>query len=578
MRLPGLSLMALFSLVSMSVPPVSLAAEPAGPLYDVVVANGKVVDGSGNPWFYADVAISNRHIAKIGKVDPKLGKKVIDAKGMVVTPGFIDLHTHTDLPVIADGNAESAVRQGVTLDVIGESETVAPLKGAVLEEYKEEAKRRDGVDVDWTTLEGYFHRLSQKGASINIASSVSPQQVRRVVVGFEDRRATAAEIEQMKQLVAQAMQEGAVNLSTAFTGGGYKYEDEMVAMAKVVASYGGYYGTHIGGEGAQIDEELDKAIHLAEVTGIPVHIYHIKVRGKNNFGRVREIIKKIDAARARGLDITANQYPYTAMQHPWARLFPSWVQAMPRKEAIAKLSERAFRDKIKADKEFPEYINEHGGWEGIVGTVFKTPKNKEYEGKSILEISQLRGHADPAETCFDLIVEEGAFVPGVHHTMSEDDVKFVMQVPWVSIASDGSAVNLSVPGKPHPRSFGTNVRVLGKYVRDDKILTLEDAVRKMTSLPAQTLRLKDRGLLKEGYWADVVVFDPATVSDPATYENPQQYAKGVPFVLVNGTVVVDNGNHTGARPGMIVYGPGKTGGDAQTHGVGSQPRAERTSQ
>src|SRR5262245_6789440 len=291
-----------------------------GGAYDIIIANGKIVDGSGNPWFYADVAIKNGKIAKIGKVDPKAGKRVIDAKGMVVSPGFIDLHTHTDMPVLADGNTESAVRQGVTLDVIGESSTVAPLKGIVLEEYKEEAKRRSGVDVDWTTLDGYFRRLAKKGASINIASSVSPQQVRRVVVGYENRPATATEIEQMKQLVTQAMEEGAVNLSTAFTGGGYRHADEMIAMAKVVASYGGYYGTHIGGEGEQIDEELNKAIRIAEETGIPVHIYHIKVRGKHNFGQVKELIRKIEAARGRGLDITANQYPYTAMQHPWGRL------------------------------------------------------------------------------------------------------------------------------------------------------------------------------------------------------------------------------------------------------------------
>jgi N-acyl-D-amino-acid deacylase len=498
--------------------------------YDVVITNGRVIDGTGNPWFYGDLAIKGSKIVKIGKIDSKSGKRVIDAKGMAVSPGFIDLHTHTDLPALADGNAESKVRQGVTLDVIGESSTVAPLRGAVLEEYKEQAKRRAGVDVDWTTLEGYFKRLGKKGSSMNIASSVSPQQIRKVVVGFEDRPATPAEIERMNQLVIQAMEEGAVNLSTAFTGGGYKYADEMIAMTKIVARYGGYYGTHIGGEGEQINEELDKALRIAEETGIPVHIYHIKVRGKNNFGKVKEVIKKIDAARARGLDITANQYPYTAMQHPWARLFPTWVQNMPRKEAIAKLKDRAFRDKIKGDHEFPEYVNEHGGWEGIVGTVFTLQQNKQYEGKTILEISKLRKQADPAETCFDLIVEEGAFIPGVHHTMSEDDVKFVMQVPWVSIASDGSALNLKEPGKPHPRSYGTNARVLGKYVREEKVLTLEDAVRKMTSLPAQTLKLKDRGMLKEGYWADVVIFDPATVSDPATYENPQQYAKGIPFV------------------------------------------------
>jgi N-acyl-D-amino-acid deacylase len=555
MPIRDLSLTTVLSLFALLSCPVGLQA--ADPSYDVVIANGKIVDGSGNPWFYGNVAIENGRIARIGKFDPTLGKRVIDAKGMVVSPGFIDLHTHTDMPVLADGNAESKVRQGVTLDVIGESQTVAPLKGGVLEEYKEEAKRRAGVDVDWTTLDGYFRRLSKSHTSINIASSVSPQQVRKLVVGFDDRPATKAEIEEMTKLVTQAMEEGAVNLSTAFTGGGYKYEDEMVAMAKVVASYGGYYGTHIGGEGAQIDEELDKALKIAEETGIAVHIYHIKVRGKNNFGRVKDIIKKIDAARARGLDVTANQYPYTAMEHPWARLFPSWVQAMPRRDAIAKLKERAFRDKIKADEEFGEYINEHGGWEGIVGTVFNVAKNKEYEGKTILEISKLRGDSDPAETCFDLVVEEGAFVPGVHHTMSQDDVKFVMQVPWVSIASDGSALNLTVPGKPHPRSFGTNVRVLGKYVRTDKVLTLEDAVRKMTSLPAQILRLKDRGMLKEGYWADVVVFDPDTVSDPATYQNPQQYAKGVPFVFVNGAVVIDGGNHTGARPGKVIYGPGR---------------------
>jgi N-acyl-D-amino-acid deacylase len=376
---------------------LSFAADNAKPrsasgvVYDVVIVNGQVIDGSGNPWFYGDVAVKGGKIVKIGRVDPKSGKKVIDAKGMAVSPGFIDLHTHTDMTVLADGNAESKIRQGVTLDVIGESSTVAPLKGALLEEYKEEAKRRSEVDVDWTTLDGYFRRLNKKGSSINIASSVSPQQVRKVVIGYEDRPATAAEIEKMKQLVAQAMEEGAVNLSTAFTGGGYKYADEMIAMSKVVAKYGGYYGTHIGGEGEQVMEELDKAIRIAEETGIPVHIYHIKVRGKNNFGKVKEVMQKIEAARARGLDITANQYPYTAMEHPWARLFPTWVQDMPRKDAIAKLKDRAFRDKIKADKEFAEYVNEHGGWEGIVGTVFNKPDNKQYEGKTILEISKLRG-------------------------------------------------------------------------------------------------------------------------------------------------------------------------------------------
>jgi len=539
-----------------------------GQIYDVVIVNGKVIDGSGNPWFHADIGVKGGKIAKIGKVDPKSAKRIIDAKGMAVSPGFIDLHTHSDMWLLVDGNAESKVRQGVTFDVIGESSTVAPLKGAVLEEYREEQKRRVGVEPDWATLEGYFRRLSKKGSSINVASGVSPQQVRRVVIGFEDRPATPGEIEKMKGLIAQAMEEGAVNISTAFTGGGYKYADEMIAMASVAARYGAYYGTHIGGEGEQIMEELDKAIRIAEETKIPVHIYHIKVRGKNNFGKIKEVIQKIEAARARGLDITANQYPYTAMQHPWHRLFPTWAQNMPRKEAIAKLKDRAFRDKIKADHEFAEYVSEHGGWEGIVGTVFMKPENKQYEGKTILEVAKVRGQSDPAETCFDLIIEEGAFVPGVHHTMSEDDIKYAMQIPWVSIASDGSALNLNAPGKPHPRSYGTNPRVLGKYVREERILSLEDAVRKMTSLPAQTLRLKDRGLLKDGYWADIVVFDPSTVADTATYDNPHQYPKGVSYVLVNGRAVIDSGNHTGARAGKIIYGPGKNGPTRQPKGKG----------
>jgi N-acyl-D-amino-acid deacylase len=288
----------LFFFLMTSVLHGSFAADQAkprasgGPVYDVVVVNGKVVDGSGNPWFYAEVGMKGGKIVKIGKVDPKSAKKVIDAKGMAVSPGFIDLHTHSDLWLLVDGNAESKIRQGVTLDVIGESSTVAPLKGPVLEEYK--GKRRVGVDPDWTTLNGYFRRLKQKGSSINIASGVSPQQIRRVVVGFQDRPATASEIEKMKQFVAQAMEEGAVNVSTAFTGGGYKYADEMIAMSKTAAKYGAYYGTHIGGEGEQIAEELDKAIRIAEETTIPVHIYHIKVRGKNNFGEIKEVIQKIE--------------------------------------------------------------------------------------------------------------------------------------------------------------------------------------------------------------------------------------------------------------------------------------------
>ncbi len=465
--------------------------------FDIVIHGGRLIDGTGNPWFYGDVAIKGGKIVGIGKIDPDSGQRSISAKGRVVTPGYIDMHTHSDQPLIADGNAESKVRQGVTLDIIGESQTVAPLEGAVLEEYKLEHRRRNGIETDWKTFTGYFNSVMKGGISINVASGVSPQQIKRVVMGFDERPANAAEQEKMNRLVAQAMEEGAL-------------------------------------------------------------VYHLKMRAKSNWGRVRQVIEQIEEARREGLEITANQYPYTAMQHPWRRLFPRWVQDAPVNETISQFKSPTFRERVMKDPEFDQYVNEHGGWEGIVAARVDTESLKPLEGKTIAEIAKIRGQ-DPVSTCFDMIYEEGMFIHGVHHTMSEDDVKTVMQVPWISIGSDGSALNQKYPGKPHPRSFGTNPRVLGKYTREEKVLQLEDAVRKMTSLPAQVLGLKDRGLLKEGYWADVVVFDPDTVADTATYDNPKQYPKGIDHVLVNGTMVIEGGHHTGARPGRVIYGPGKIG-------------------
>ena len=525
-------------------------------IYDIVVHDGRLIDGTGNPWFYGDIAVKDGKIAGVGKIDPASGHRAFSAKGLVVTPGYIDMHTHSDQPLIADGNAESKVRQGVTLDIIGESQTVAPLQGPVLEEYIAEHRRRNGIEADWTTFTGYFERVSKGGISINVASGVSPQQIKRIVVGFKERPATPEEQRKMNRLVGQAMEEGALGLTCAWHAKGPENPDEVVQMAKVAKGYGGYYGVHLGSEGFDIMEELDKAIRVARETDIPVHIYHLKMRAKSNWGRVREVIARIEEARREGLDITANQYPYTAMQHPWRRLFPRWVQDGPMSEVIPQFKNQAFREKVIGDPEFDQYVNEHGGWEGVVASRFDTADLKPFEGKTIAEIAEIQGK-DPVSTCFDLIFEEGVFVYGVHHTMSEEDVKTVMRVPWISIGSDGSALNLNYPGKPHPRSFGTNARVLGRYTREEKVLTLEEAIRKMTSLPAQVLGLRDRGLLREGYWADIVVLDPDTVADTATYEKPKQYPKGIKYVLVNGAVVIEKGNHTGARPGKVLYGPGK---------------------
>ncbi|HWP60656.1 MAG TPA: D-aminoacylase [Candidatus Acidoferrales bacterium] len=525
-------------------------------LYDIVIHGGAIVDGTGNPWFFGDIAVKDGRIAAIGKIGPAEGARAISAKERVVAPGFIDMHTHSDQPLIADGNAQSKVRQGVTLDIIGESQTVAPLAGHVLEEYRFEHRRRHGIETDWTDFTGYFSRLLEQGISINVASGVSPQQIKRLVVGFNERPATRAEREEMNRLVARAMEEGALGLTCAWHAKGPENPDEVVEMAKVARAYGGYYGVHLGSEGFDIMEELEKAIRVGREADIPVHVYHLKMRAKSNWGRVREVVARIEEARREGLEITANQYPYTAMQHPWRRLFPRWVQNAPLSETIPQFRSPEFRARVMADAEFEQYVNEHGGWEGIVGARFDRPELKQFEGKTIAEIARIQGK-DPATTCFDLIFAEGVFVHGVHHTMCEDDVRYVMRVPWVSIGSDGSALNLNFPGKPHPRSYGTNVRVLGRYARDERVLALEDAVRKMTSLPAQVLRLRDRGLIREGYWADLVVFDPGTVADTATYDSPKQYPRGVDYVLVNGVVVIDGGEHTGARPGRVVYGPGK---------------------
>ena len=526
--------------------------------FDVALLGGRIIDGAGNPWYRAGIGVKDGKIARIGRVAPSEAHRSIDVKGMVVCPGFIDLHTHSDVTLLIDGDAHSKVRQGVTLDVIGESASVSPITGPAAEEYIEEQKQRFAVDVDWTDFTGYFARLSRQGTSINVASSVAPQQIRRAVVGFESREPTPEEVDRMKELAGQAMRQGAVGLSGAWHSGGPEFLDELVEMAKVAAGYGGYFGTHIGSEGYQIVQELEKAFDVGRTAGIPVHIYHLKVRGRDNWSKLGQVIEMIHAAQQEGLEVNADQYPYTAMQHPWHRLMPRWVQEAPRRETIAQFQDSGFRDRIRNDPEFQEYVHEHGGWEGIVMSVVTSPGLQADEGKTVAEIARLREQPDPVETCFDLVHENGAFPGGVYHTMAEEDVKTVMRLPWISVGSDGSALNDAAPGFPHPRSFGTNVRVLGKYVREDGVLGLEEAIRKMTSLPAQVLRLKDRGLLREGYHADLVVFDPDKVADRATYQQPKQYCAGVEYVLVNGSVVIDGGDHTGARPGMVVFGPGYT--------------------
>jgi len=524
--------------------------------FDVVIRGGHLVDGTGNPWFAGDVGIKGGRIAAIGALGTAQAARVIDATGRIVAPGFIDLHTHSDLSVLADPLAESKVRQGVTLDVLGESTSVAPRDGL-----KAETSNDGGsaVTQDWTTFTEYFKRLEARGVSMNIISHVSAEQVRRVVMGYDARPASAGELDRMRKLVARSMEEGAWGLVTRYESGGPEYPDEIVALAKVAASYGGNYTSHIGSEGFEQEKELRFAIRVAEEAKLPVHVFHLKIRGRDNWGTVGKYVQTIEQARARGLDITANQYPYTAMNHGWSAFFPVWAREGGPAKFAERLNDPAVRERIKKDKDFVTWAKEHGWWDGIVMGRAGSERNRKYEGMRLSEIAKARGDADPAETCVTLMAEDRGRISGMFHTMSEEDVRLVMKQPWVAIASDGSAINLEAPGVPHPRNYSTYVRVLGHYVRDERVLALEDAVRKMTSLPAQILGLRDRGQLREGFAADLVVFDPAAVGETNSFERPKSYAKGVDDVLVNGVVVIDKGRHTGAKPGRPILSPAARG-------------------
>ncbi|HVV28611.1 MAG TPA: D-aminoacylase [Rhizomicrobium sp.] len=538
---------------------LALGADTAGAeasradTYDILIKNARILDGSGNPWFSGIIAVKDGHIAAIGNpagpLSEAAARRVIDATGLVAAPGFIDLHTHSDMPLLADGNGESMVRDGVTLNVMGEASSVAPRDGLPPE-------GNGPVRQDWTTFTGYFDRLRKGGISLNVISHVAEDQLRRVVMGYSDADPTPEQLAKMEALMARSMQEGAWGLVTLYDSGGPAHPDEAIALAKVAARYGGNYTSHIGGEGYQEEQELDFAFRVAREAHIPVHIFHLYASGKPVWGRMPAYLDMIEKARSQGLDITANQYAYTAKTHPWSLWFPTWSRAGGPKAFGDRLQDPAVLERIKHDKQFIDWSTEHGGWEGIVVARVNKPENRKYLGKTVVEVAKMMGEADPADAALKLQADEHGQVSGIYFALSEDNVKMVMQKPWVAVASDGAAINLDAPPIPHPRSYSNNARVLGHYVREEHTLTLPEAVRKMTGLPAQILGLTDRGLLKTGYWADITLFDPATVGETNTYEHPQSYPKGIPYVMVNGVLVVDHGRHTGARPGMPLMGKG----------------------
>jgi dihydroorotase/N-acyl-D-amino-acid deacylase len=537
--------------------------------YDVIIRGGQVVDGTGNLQIKADVGVRDGHIVRVGHLNDAHASKVIDATGQVVAPGFIDMHTHSEYPLLYDGNAQSKIRQGVTTEVVAESTSPGPIEGPAVEQAKE-MLRRYNIDLSWESLDGYFQRLSKLGTSVNVASYVSSCQVRYDVIGYENRPPTGDELHKMRQLVASSMEQGAFGLTNAIEAiCGYAKTDELIELARVASGFGGIYATHVRGEGDTILDSIREAIEIGEKAKIPVEIFHLKVAGKNNWGRMPEVVALIDAARARGLDVNANQYPYIAANHPMLPLLPPWVLEGGVDKTMDRLRDPQLRTRMKHQIENgldgwnDNKVQQSGGWQGVVIGGMQTKKNASLAGKTLEELGQIRGK-DPANAFFDLLLEEHGQVMCILFMMNEKDVQTALREPWVDIASDGSSLSvegLLAAGHPHPRNYGTFPRILGHYVRDEKVLTLEDAVRKMTSLSAQRLGLKDRGLLREGYWADVVVFDPNRVNDRATFSNPKQYPDGINFVLVNGHVVIDQGNHTGERPGVVLRGPGYRGSE-----------------
>jgi dihydroorotase/N-acyl-D-amino-acid deacylase len=539
------------------------------PQYDLLIVGGHIIDGSGSPWYAGSVAIKDGKIVDIGRLEGASAKQVVDATGLAVAPGFIDLHSHSDYTLLVDGEADSKIRQGVTTEILGEANSAGPILGPAIAEFDKSSaplSQKGGIKRDWTTLGEYFARLERDRISVNIASYVGSGQVWEDVLGNVNRRPTPEEMEKMKALVDQAMRDGAIGLASGliYAPNMFASTGELVELAKVAARYGGIYTSHIRGEGASGVRAIKEAIEISEKAGLPAHILHFKMDGKENWGHMAGQIAVIQAARDRGVDITADQYPYLAGMTSLKQCLPPKFLEGTSDEIVARLKDRSAREEIRKDitQGLPGWDNNEvkavGGFHGVMLASVQKPENKKYEGKRMDEIARMMG-SHPVDALCDLLISEGASPYAIYFAMSDPDVELAMKQPWVGVGSDGVAVNPSMEfmGKPHPRFYGTFPRVLGVYVREKKVLTLPDAIRKMTSLAAQITGLTDRGLLRPGMAADITIFDPNTVKDKATFENPMQYPVGIPYVIVNGVVVISKGEHTGARPGRVLYGRGK---------------------
>ena len=531
--------------------------------YDVVIKSGEIYDGSGGAPYVGDVAIKGDRIEAIGKLEPD-ADLVIDARGLAVAPGFINMLSWATESLIEDGRSQSDIRQGVTLEVMGEGESMGPLNAAMKRDMAE-SQGDIKFSVEWNTLGEYLEYLAKKGVSTNVTSFVGASTVRVYALGREDRKPTPQELDLMRELVAQAMQEGAVGVSSAliYAPGVYADADELIALAQVAGQYGGMYITHLRSEGNDLLGAMDELIATARKANVAAEIYHMKVAGQANWPKLDAMIGKIEQARAEGLRITADMYTYTAGATGLDAAMPPWVQAGGHDAWVERLKDPAIRPRVIKEMTTPTQEWENlfllaGKAENVLLVEFKNEKLKPLTGKTLAEVAGMRGKS-PAETAIDLVIEDDSRVGTVYFLMSEENVKKQLRLPWVSFCSDAGSLaseGVFLKSNVHPRAYGNFARLLGKYVQQEKVITLAEAIRRLTSLPAENLKLDRRGKLDKGYYADVVVFDPETIIDHAMFEKPHQYATGVKHVFVNGTQVLKDGEHTGATPGRVVRGPG----------------------
>jgi N-acyl-D-amino-acid deacylase len=532
------------------------AAEPE---YDLVVRNGRVVDGSGNPWFFGDVAITGDKIVAVGRVPEGKAKRTIDAKGLVVAPGFIDMHSHSDDLLLEDGHAQSKIRQGVTTEVLGEGRSAGPLKGAL----SARTFKARGKEFTWDTLGGYLDAIDKAGVSVNVASYVGMDNVWESVMGKSHVRPTAKQFGEMKVLLAEAMSDGAFGMSTMLMmpPGSLTTTDDIVELCQVVKKHGGLFSSHIRNEGLGVFDSVKEAIAVGERAGVPVDVIHIKIADEKYWGRMKDIVAMIEAARARGVNVQANVYPYTRGNNNLASIIPPWAHEGGVAKMLERLKNPVQRERLKKDIKdgIPGWYNHYTAVGGDWSRMLVSGRGQ-YEGLTMDRVIAVKSKGknpppDPLDLLFDILIEERGSVPTVYAHHDEKDMNLALAQPWCSIGSDGSAYATDGAlrrGNPHPRNFGTFPRVLGVYVREKGVLKLEDAVRKMTSLNAAKLGLKDRGQLRAGDFADVTIFDPATVIDKSTYTAPFAYNEGIEYVIVNGQVVLDRGKHTDAMPGRAL--------------------------